>query len=102
MCDGCGQHSGVQRSQLERLFAHQKLPALLTGSWGVDEERLADERLALRLLRQHAVERLLGHLLALLGVRDLLAQPDLLGRLALHLLLQPTLSAEWRVVTVKK
>ena len=42
VCDGCGQHSGVQRSQLERLFAHQKLPALLTGSWGVDEERLAD------------------------------------------------------------
>ena len=42
VCDGCGQHSGVQRSQLERLFAHQKLPALLTGSWGVDEERVAD------------------------------------------------------------
>ena len=49
VCDGCGQHSGVQRSQLERLF-HQKLPALLTGSWGrrgALAERRRDRRLRL-------------------------------------------------------
>ena len=41
VCDSCGQHNGVQRSQLERLFSHQKLPALLTGSWE-STRRLAD------------------------------------------------------------